>query len=352
MFQKSKDPITRIGLGIIGTIGVVLILIAGWDTFIASDTVADGRAETVPDAEDGPPVGPLPQVGDGQSREEVHETIEGEGEGAQAAEVSEGDGTEPATRQQAAEQAGDTVPAQGGGRQDTAQAEGTVPAGDETAQAEGTAPAGDDTAQTEGTAPAGGDTAQTQGAAPDEGDDTAASDPPPLTGPDGSVAGADAEAGGVSQAEGTQQTTGATGAGQATPGAQDQAQAQADAGAAGGGGARWSDEEMALLTADAEAGARVWNQCRACHVADQEQNRVGPHLVDVVGREVASVDGFGYSDALLNHPTEQWTPQELDAWIANPRDYAPGTTMSYSGLRNPEDRANLLTYLYEMQQGQ
>ncbi|WP_375259057.1 c-type cytochrome, partial [Citreimonas sp.] len=72
--------------------------------------------------------------------------------------------------------------------------------------------------------------------------------------------------------------------------------------------------------------------------------------VNIVGRDIASVEGFNYSNALQNVEAEQWTPQELDAWLTNPREYAPGTTMSYQGLRDAEDRANLLTYLYELQQ--
>lgn len=95
--------------------------------------------------------------------------------------------------------------------------------------------------------------------------------------------------------------------------------------------------------------SRVWNQCRACHVAEQEQNRVGPHLVGIVGRDIASIDGFRYSSALQELQGNQWTPEELDAWLLNPREYASGTSMSYPGVKDDGDRANLLAYLYSLQ---
>ncbi|MEL6206562.1 MAG: c-type cytochrome [Pseudomonadota bacterium] len=98
---------------------------------------------------------------------------------------------------------------------------------------------------------------------------------------------------------------------------------------------------------DAQAGSRLWRQCSACHVADQAQNRVGPHLVDIIGRPQSAVDGFRYSGAL---PTDgAWTVEELDAWLENPRDYAQGTSMSYRGLSDAVDRADILAYLADLQ---
>jgi len=98
----------------------------------------------------------------------------------------------------------------------------------------------------------------------------------------------------------------------------------------------------AYETADAGAGERVYRQCQACHVADKEQNRVGPHLVDIVGRPIGSVDGFRYSGAL---PEGEWTLDNLNAWLENPRGFAKGTSMSYAGLRDMQDRANVIAYI-------
>ncbi|WP_201158033.1 c-type cytochrome [Rhodobaculum claviforme] len=97
---------------------------------------------------------------------------------------------------------------------------------------------------------------------------------------------------------------------------------------------------------DVRAGSRVWNQCRACHVADVEQNRVGPHLVGIIGRQSNSIEGFRYSG---NLPDVVWTKDELNEYLENPRGYAPGTSMVFNGLRNIEDRANVLAYIESIQ---
>lgn len=100
--------------------------------------------------------------------------------------------------------------------------------------------------------------------------------------------------------------------------------------------------DEAFLMADADAGARQWSQCRACHALEEGRNGVGPYLYNIVGRAAHSVEGFNYSGAL---PDVIWTPQELAAFIANPRSYAPGTSMSYAGMPGVQERANLIAYL-------
>jgi len=97
-------------------------------------------------------------------------------------------------------------------------------------------------------------------------------------------------------------------------------------------------------SADAAAGESVFNQCVACHKASEVTNGVGPHLVGVVGRKIASVEGYGYSDALAGLEGE-WTPEELDPWLENPAGYAPGNKMGFAGIGDIEERANLIAYL-------
>ena len=63
-------------------------------------------------------------------------------------------------------------------------------------------------------------------------------------------------------------------------------------------GALTLGSSIALAQGDAEAGEKVFNKCKACHVADEAQNRVGPHLVGIFGRQAGSVEGFKYSDAM------------------------------------------------------
>lgn len=99
-----------------------------------------------------------------------------------------------------------------------------------------------------------------------------------------------------------------------------------------------------LAAADLDKGSKVFKKCSACHKLEAGANGTGPYLYGVVGRPVAAADGFNYSDVLAGHGGD-WTPEELDDFLLNPKKYAPGTTMSFSGLKKPADRANLIAYL-------
>lgn len=97
-------------------------------------------------------------------------------------------------------------------------------------------------------------------------------------------------------------------------------------------------------TADAAKGEGEWKACRSCHKVEDGANGTGPHLYGVVGRAVGGVDGYGYSGNLVK-VAQTWGPEELNAFLENPRAYAPGTKMSYNGMRDIEDRANLIAWL-------
>ncbi len=100
------------------------------------------------------------------------------------------------------------------------------------------------------------------------------------------------------------------------------------------------------VTGDAEAGAKVFRKCQACHaVGADAKNKVGPVLNGVVDRAVASAPDFDYSDALSAMSDQTWTPENLAAFLEKPRDYAPGTKMSFAGLRKEDERANVIAYL-------
>ena len=116
----------------------------------------------------------------------------------------------------------------------------------------------------------------------------------------------------------------------------------ADAGEGGDADTTAPFEEL-FAAADAGAGERVWRQCSACHKLDGTDG-VGPHLNGVVDRAVGSVAGFNYSGA-LSAVAETWAPENLNGFLEAPGDYAPGTSMSYRGLKDAEDRANLIAYL-------
>ena len=101
--------------------------------------------------------------------------------------------------------------------------------------------------------------------------------------------------------------------------------------------------EEVFASADAGAGEKLWRQCQACHKLDGTDG-TGPHLNGVVGRDKGGVSGYGYSEILASMEGD-WTPENLSGFIENPKDYAPGTKMSYKGMDDVEDRANLIAYL-------
>ena len=99
--------------------------------------------------------------------------------------------------------------------------------------------------------------------------------------------------------------------------------------------------------ADAAAGEGAFRPCSACHAVDGSDG-VGPRLNGVVDRAVSSIDGYDYSGSLVA-VAEQWTPENLNAFLENPKGFAPGTKMAFNGMRKIEDRANLIAYLNSLQ---
>jgi len=95
---------------------------------------------------------------------------------------------------------------------------------------------------------------------------------------------------------------------------------------------------------DASAGERLFRQrCASCHTVQPGQNRIGPHLSGIVGRKPGSVEGVRYSKG-LSTLEPNWDAANLDAYLANPRGVAPGTTMSVS-VPNAADRGSIIAYL-------
>jgi cytochrome c len=95
---------------------------------------------------------------------------------------------------------------------------------------------------------------------------------------------------------------------------------------------------------DPEAGKKVFARCMACHVVDKEQNRVGPHLVGVFGREAGHVEGFKYSPAMAGSGIV-WSDETLDAYLTDPKGYIPGNRMAFPGLKKEDERENVIAYL-------
>ncbi|MFC7472819.1 c-type cytochrome [Dankookia sp. GCM10030260] len=101
-----------------------------------------------------------------------------------------------------------------------------------------------------------------------------------------------------------------------------------------------------MAAADPEKGGALFRrQCAVCHTANEGgKSGVGPNLYDVVGKPHGHLEGFNYSAVLKGKPGP-WNYEELSAWLLAPAQYAPGTRMGFVGLKNPEDRANVIAYL-------
>ncbi len=100
-----------------------------------------------------------------------------------------------------------------------------------------------------------------------------------------------------------------------------------------------------LAAADPAAGRKIVKKCTACHdISDKKSNKVGPALWGIVGRPKARHEGYSYSSAFKGLKGD-WTYADLDAFIAKPKAFVPGTKMGFAGIKNPEDRANLLAFL-------
>jgi cytochrome c len=101
---------------------------------------------------------------------------------------------------------------------------------------------------------------------------------------------------------------------------------------------------FADLTGDAAAGEKVFVKCKTCHVLEDGVNRIGPHLVGVVGREAGSVEGFNYSAANANSGIT-WSKDVLFEYLENPQEYLKGTRMAFPGIKDAQQRADLIEYL-------
>ena len=114
----------------------------------------------------------------------------------------------------------------------------------------------------------------------------------------------------------------------------------------GGGGEAEQPIAALLAGADAAKGEGVFKKCTACHtIAKGGPNGTGPNLWGVMGAPIGKhAAGFAYSPA-LSGKGGNWDWESMSAWLKSPRDFAPGTKMTFAGLGKAEDRANLLAYM-------
>jgi cytochrome c len=89
----------------------------------------------------------------------------------------------------------------------------------------------------------------------------------------------------------------------------------------------------------------VARQCQACHNFQEGQGpKIGPDLYAVVGRKIAAAPGFNYSSALKSK-NGAWDFATLNTWLTKPSAFAPGTAMTFAGLSNDKQRADVIAYL-------
>lgn len=103
--------------------------------------------------------------------------------------------------------------------------------------------------------------------------------------------------------------------------------------------------EEVLASADIGEGAKVFRKCSACHKVEEGANGTGPYLHGVVGRDIGSVASFAAYSGTLKEMAGDWTPENLNAFLEDPKGWAAGTSMGFNGLPKVEDRANVIAYL-------
>ncbi len=100
-----------------------------------------------------------------------------------------------------------------------------------------------------------------------------------------------------------------------------------------------------LAKADAAAGQAAAKVCASCHSFNKgEPNKVGPNLYGVIGGPKAHIPGFAYSDAIAKKGGS-WGYEEINHFLSDPKSYAPGTKMTFAGVKKDQERANIIAYL-------
>jgi cytochrome c len=102
---------------------------------------------------------------------------------------------------------------------------------------------------------------------------------------------------------------------------------------------------QAARAGDSEAGARVFQACAACHSLEQHEQRTGPSLAGLWGREAGAVESFHRYSPALKSSGVTWNAETLDAWLAEPKAFIPGNRMTFRGIDDAQTRADLIAYL-------
>ena len=105
-----------------------------------------------------------------------------------------------------------------------------------------------------------------------------------------------------------------------------------------------------LAKADPKKGEAATKPCQVCHAFDKGgANKIGPDLYGVVGEPIAEGhNGFAFSSALQKLKGQKWDPEMLNKWLYNPQQFAPGTKMTFAGIDQDQQRADVIAYLQSL----
>lgn len=103
----------------------------------------------------------------------------------------------------------------------------------------------------------------------------------------------------------------------------------------------------AFAEGDVAKGEKVFKKCKACHAADKEKNKVGPHLVGIIGRQAASVDGYKYGKGITEAAEKigEWDEAKLMEYLADPKGYIGGKSKMTFKLKKEDQRKDVTAYL-------
>ena len=105
----------------------------------------------------------------------------------------------------------------------------------------------------------------------------------------------------------------------------------------------------AFAEGDPVKGAKVFKKCKACHTAEEAKNKVGPNLVGIVDRPIASLEDFKYSKAMVEFGADGkvWDVETLTIYLKKPKDLVKKTSMAFAGLKKDADIENVILYLQD-----
>ena len=100
-----------------------------------------------------------------------------------------------------------------------------------------------------------------------------------------------------------------------------------------------------VLAVDIKAGEKVFKKCKACHYADREKHKTGPHLLNLIGRTAGSLEDYKKYSKAMKASGIVWDEETLTEYLRAPKKYIKGTKMAFVGLKKDADIDNVIAYL-------